>query len=81
MDKKFHSGTGAPERDQSLCNIKIHGHIRGDNYEVGEVITLILNKEGVSVAIYMVCRGGLTEILIFPTDIFPSPTPRLVDYA
>ena len=37
-------------------------------YEVGGVITLILNKEEGALAIYMVCRGGgCTEILIFST--------------
>ena len=43
-------------------------HIRGDMRLGGRgVITKILNKEGRSLAIYMVCRGGLTEIVIFPT--------------
>ena len=39
----------------------------------GGVITYILNKEGGSFAIYVVCRRGLTEILIFPTYRFPPP--------
>ena len=49
-----------------------------------EVITEILNKEGGSHAIYMVCRGGgggggLTEILSFPTYFSLPPPPLYIN--
>ena len=59
-------------------------HIRGDMWWWGGgVITLILNKEAGSLAIYMDCRGGLTEFCCFqhisppPPPPPPPPTPPL----